>query len=62
MASNRLFSMYHAGTPEYNKTVVVKSLCNHNGVVRVVFATITPGIGVNLASLNHVVIMEPLAI
>lgn len=50
-ASNRLFGMYHSGTSDHNKDVIIKSM----SVVRIVFATVALGMGVNLASLNKVI-------
>lgn len=51
----RLFGMYHADTPQYNKDVILNSLIAPNGVVRVVFATIALGMGVNLQDVNNVI-------
>ena len=44
----RLFGRYHANTPEHNKEVIMKSLSKLDGVVRVVFATVALGMGVNM--------------
>ena len=55
LCSNRLFGMYHSGTAEHNKDVIVKSMGCANGTVRVVFATVALGMGVNLAALNRIV-------
>ena len=52
LASNRLLGMYHSGTADHNKDVIMKSMADANGVVRVVFATVALGMGVNLAVLN----------
>ena len=41
--------MYHANTSLHNKEVVQRS---PDGVVRIVFATVTLGMGVNLKSVN----------
>ncbi|XP_019860537.1 PREDICTED: mediator of RNA polymerase II transcription subunit 34-like [Amphimedon queenslandica] len=38
-SQNRLFGMYHSNTPQYNKDVVLKSMEELEGVVRIVFAT-----------------------
>lgn len=44
--------MFHSGTPEHNKEVILKSLTDPNGVTIVVFATIALGMGVNLKDVN----------
>ena len=40
LSDNRLFGMFQAGTPKYNKKVILTSMKDTNGVVCVVFATI----------------------
>lgn len=55
VASNRLFGMYHSGTADHNKDVIMKSMSDVKGIVRVVFATVALGMGVNLAGLNTVI-------
>ena len=47
--------MYHSGTAGHNKDVIVKSISDAKGIVRVVFATVALGMGVNLATLNRIV-------
>lgn len=54
VSSNRLFGMFHACTPPHNKEVILRSLQKEDGVVRVVFATIALGMGVNLVGLNTI--------
>ena len=51
ISDNRIFGMYHAHTPDYNKEVILKSLAQENGLVRVVFATVVMGMGVDLKGL-----------
>ena len=55
VSDNRLFGMYHSNTPEHNKDVIMKSLVSPTGIVRVVFATIALGMGVNLQDVNIVI-------
>lgn len=50
----RLFGMFHAYTPIYNRNVILRSLAVPDGVVRVVFASIALGMGVNLRDVNTV--------
>ena len=52
VSDNRLFGMFHADTADHNKTVILRSLQQEDGVVRVVFATVALGMGVNFSSLN----------
>ena len=47
--------MYHSGMADHNKDVIMKSMADANGVVRVVFATVALGMGVNLAGLNTII-------
>jgi len=47
--------MFHSCTPEHNKDVILKSLLVPDGVVRIVFATIALGMGVNLQDVNNIV-------
>ena len=47
--------MYHSGTADHNKDVIMKSMVDANGVVRVVFTTVALGMGVNLAGLNTII-------
>lgn len=55
LSENRLFGMYHARTPQHNKEVILKSLTAEGGVVRVVFATIALGMGVDMKGVNSIV-------
>ena len=54
VSDNRLFGMYHASTPPHNKDVILQSLQKEDGVVRVVFATMALGMGVNFAALDTI--------
>lgn len=47
--------MYHSGTADHNKKVIMKSMADVSGIVRVVFATNALGMGVNLAGLNTII-------
>ena len=55
ISDNRLFGMFHAQTPQHNKDVILSSMQNADGVVRVVFATVALGMGVNLVGVNRVI-------
>ena len=54
VSDNRLFGMYHANTSLHNEEVILQSMQKEDGVVRVVFATIALGMGVNFAALNTI--------
>jgi superfamily II DNA helicase RecQ len=47
--------MYHAKTPDHNKEVILKSMQDRSGVVRVVFCTVALGMGFNFAGLNYII-------
>ena len=55
LSDHRLFGMFHAKTPLYNKDVILQSLLCPDGVVRVVFATVALGMGVNLRSVDTII-------
>lgn len=48
ISDNRLFGMYHSNTSPHNKEVIQMSAQEPNGIVRIVFATIALGMGVNM--------------
>ncbi len=58
VSDNRLFGMYHSNTPQHNKVVILKSLVSPDGVVRVVFATVALGMGIDLRDVNTVIHYE----
>lgn len=55
VSDNRLFGMFHFKTPKHNKDVILKSLVSPDGVVRVVFASIAMGMGIDLRDVNTVI-------
>ena len=50
--------MFHSYTPQYNKDVILKGLTVRDGVVRVVYATIALGMGIDLKDVCLVIIMS----
>ena len=54
ISDNRLFAMFQANTPQHNKEVVLKSMTKPDGVVRIVFATVASGMGVDLRDVNTI--------
>lgn len=55
LSDHRLFGMFHADTSQHNKDVILQSLLHPDGVVRVVFATVALGMGVNLKGVNTII-------
>ena len=51
----RLFGMFHLSTCQHKKDVILKSLQVPDGVVRVLFATVVLGMGINLQDINTVI-------
>ena len=47
--------MYHSCTAQHNRDVILESLRDPNGVVRVVFATVALGTGTDLKDVNMVI-------
>ena len=52
LSDNRMFGMFHSCTDEHNKAVIMKSFGQPDGVVRIVFATMALGMGVELRFCN----------
>ena len=55
ISDHRIFGMYHSNTTEYNKHIILDSLCKSDGIVRTVFATMALGMGVNFSGLTKIV-------
>lgn len=55
LSENRIFGMYHSCTPQHNKDVILESLRNPKGIVRVVFATVALGMGIDLQDVNTII-------
>ena len=55
LSDYRLFGMFHASTPQHNKDVILQSLLDPDGVVRVVFATVALGMGINIRNVNSII-------
>ena len=52
MSENRLFGMFHASTPQHRKDVIMGILQDCHGTVRVVFASVAMGMGIDLHVVN----------
>ena len=55
LSENRLFGMFHSCTPQHNKDVILQSLRLPDGVVRVVFATVALGMGIDVRDVNTII-------
>ena len=55
VSDHRLFGMFHANTPVHNKDVILRSMLVEDGVVRIVFATVALGMGVNFVGLHRTI-------
>ena len=54
---NRIFGMYHSNTAHHNKEIILQSMLKKkHGIVRVVFATMALGLGVNFAGLSTAIL------
>ena len=55
LSENHLFGMFHASTPQHSKDVIMESLQDCHGTVRVVFASVAMGMGIDLHGVdtNH---------
>ena len=47
--------MFHASTPQHSKDIIIKSLLDPHGLVRVVFASVAMGMGIDLRGVNIIV-------
>ncbi len=52
LSDYRLFGMFHASTPQHSKDVIT---ADPHGVVRVVFASVAMGMGVDLRGVNMII-------
>ena len=48
LSETRLFGMFHASTPQHSKYVIMESLQDCHGTVRVVFASVAMGMVIDL--------------
>ena len=51
LSENRLFGMFHASTPQHSKDVIMGSLQDCHGTVRVVFASVAMGMGIESSTM-----------
>ena len=55
LSENHLFGMFHASTPQHSKDVIMGSLQNSYGTVRVVFASVAMGMGIDLHGVDTII-------
>ncbi len=55
ISDNRMFGMFHSCTDQHNKEVIMESLGQPDGVVRIVFATMAIGMGVDFKNLDFII-------
>ena len=57
--SNRLFAQFHAPQTTEMKSEILKQLCSEKSIVRVVFATVAIGMGVDISDIRQVIHIGP---
>ena len=55
LSENRLFGMFHASIPQHSKDVIMGSLQDCHGTVRVVFASVAMGMGIDLHGVDTII-------
>ena len=55
LSENRLFGMFHASTSQHSKDVIMGSLQDCHCTVRVVFASVAMGMGIDLHGVNTII-------
>ena len=55
LSENHLFGMFHASTPQQSKDVIMGSLQDCLGTVRVVFASVAMGMGIDLHVVDTII-------
>ena len=56
---NRLFAQFHAPQTSQMKDDILKQLCSGRSIVRVIFATVALGMGVDIPNIRHIVHIGP---
>ena len=56
---NRLFAQFHAPQTSQMKVQILKQMCSTNSIVRVVFATVAIGMGVDVPNIRQIVHVCP---
>ena len=56
---NRLFAQFHAAQTKQMKEQILRQLCSDTSTVRVIFATVAMGMGVDIPSIRNVIHIGP---
>ena len=56
---NRLFAQFHAPQTAEMKVGILRQMCSTNSIVRVVFATVAIGMGVDIPNIRQVIHISP---
>ena len=56
---NRLFAQYHRFYPDKMKSIIIKNLCSEKSKIRLVFATIALGMGLNAPNIRRIIHFKP---
>ena len=56
---NRLFGQFHSPQTSEMKDEILKQLCSEVSVIRVVFATVALGMGVDIKEIRHIIHITP---
>ena len=56
---NRLFAQFHASQTKQMKEQILRQLCSGTSTVRVIFATVAMGMGVDIPSIRNVIHIGP---
>ncbi len=63
ISENRLFTQFHLPQTKEMKNEILKQLCSPQSIIRVVFATVALGMGVNIRGIRKIVhITQPYSI
>ena len=54
LSRNRLFTQYHAQYPEHERKTIVDELIQGKSKLRIIFATVAFGIGLDISNIRHV--------
>ena len=56
---NQIFAQYHAPQTAVMKSLIIKELSSNSPKIRVVFATVAMGMGVDIPTIRHIIHIGP---